>query len=79
NLNATTGITAGAEVVSNIGAFRAKASSSSNAHLRFQGEEVSTSKNYERAILYADSQTASSGQIALRVQNGSASDSGNAV
>lgn len=79
NLSVTTGVNAGGEVRSSSGVFRTRAGGSSNSHIWFEGEEVAASKNYERGVLYAAPQTASAGQINLRVLNGSAVDSGQAL
>lgn len=79
NLNAGSGINAGGEIRSSNGVIRTRANATSNAHLWFEGLEVAASKNYERGVLYAAPQTASAGQINLRVLNGSAVDSGQAL
>lgn len=62
-------INASSEVISNGGVLRTRADATSNAHVWFEGNESGTSK--ERAVLYALPQTKTSGDVALRVQNGS--------
>lgn len=63
NLNATTNIVAETgEVRSNAGVLRTKAAAGSNSHIWFDGAEVTgTSRNSERAVIYANSQTTTSG------------------
>lgn len=63
NVNATTNIVAETgEVRSNAGVLRTKAAAGSNSHIWFDGAEVTgTSRNSERAVIYANSQTTTSG------------------
>lgn len=63
NVNATTNIVAETgEVRSNAGVLRTKAAAGSNSHIWFDGDEVTgTSRNSERAVIYANSQTTTSG------------------
>lgn len=63
NVNATTNIVAETgEVRSNAGVLRTKAAAGSNSHIWFDGAEViGTSRNSERAVIYANSQTTTSG------------------
>lgn len=63
NVNATTNIVAETgEVRSNAGVLRTKAAAGSNSHVWFDGAEVTgTSRNSERAVIYANSQTTTSG------------------
>ncbi|ARW58228.1 long tail fiber distal subunit [Serratia phage X20] len=70
NINASVGINAAGEVRSSTGVFRTRAREGQNAHLWFEGEEVGEGQNFERGVLYASSQTATSGSIKLRVMNG---------
>lgn len=70
NVNATTNIVAETgEVRSNAGVLRTKAVAGSNSHVWFDGAEVTgTSRNSERAVIYANSQTtAGGGAINYRV------------
>lgn len=70
NVNATTNIVAETgEVRSNAGVLRTKAAAGSNSHVWFDGAEVTgTSRNSERAVIYANSQTtAGGGAINYRV------------
>lgn len=64
------------------GVIRTRAGENSNAHLWFEGEEVTgTNRNKERAVLYSSPQTDTSGQVNLRVYNGKgyAANSNNAL
>ena len=70
NINASVGINAAGEVRSSGGTIRSRAREGQNAHLWFEGEEVGAGQNFERGVLYASSQTATSGSIKLRVMNG---------
>ena len=70
NVNARTNIVAETgEVRSNAGVLRTKAAAGSNSHVWFDGAEVTgTSRNSERAVIYANSQTtAGGGAINYRV------------
>lgn len=63
-------VDAGGSVTAGNGSFYSTASVGSNSHLWFRGREVPESKNLERAVLYATSQTTTGGAVNLRVQNG---------
>ena len=63
-------IEAGGSITAGGGSFYSMANEGSNSHLWFRGREVPTSKDRERGVFYATSQTATGGAINLRVQNG---------
>lgn len=73
------GVESQGDIRANSGVFRTRANAASNAHLWFEGIEVGTGKNFERGVMYAPPQQANAGAINLRVLNGTATDSGQAV
>lgn len=77
NVNATTNIVAETgEVRSNAGVLRTKAGNTSNSHVWFDGTEITgLNRNGERAVIYANPQTTSSGgAITYRVYDKSNSE-----
>ncbi|UKH49656.1 tail fibers protein [Enterobacter phage vB-EclM_KMB17] len=81
NVNATTNIVAETgEVRSNAGVLRTKAGNTSNSHVWFDGTEITgLNRNGERAVIYANPQTTSSGgAITYRVYDKSNSEANGA-
>lgn len=75
----SSGVESQGDIRANSGVFRTRANAASNAHLWFEGIEVGTGKNFERGVMYAPPQQANAGAINLRVLNGTATDSGQAL
>lgn len=75
----SSGVESQGDIRANSGVFRTRANAASNAHLWFEGNEVGTGKNFERGVMYAPPQQANAGAINLRVLNGTATDSGQAL
>lgn len=68
---ASAGVSSNGDIVAERGVIRTRAAASSNAHLWFEGEEVTgENRNKERAVLYATQQTDTDGRVNLRVYNG---------
>lgn len=68
---ASAGVSSNGDIVAERGVIRTRAAASGNAHLWFEGEEVTgENRNKERAVLYATPQTDDGGKINLRVYNG---------
>ena len=70
---ASAGVSSNGDIVAERGVIRTRAAASSNAHLWFEGEEVTgENRNKERGVLYATQQTDTDGRVNLRVYNGKA-------
>lgn len=70
---ASAGVSSNGDIVAERGVIRTRAAASGNAHLWFEGEEVTgENRNKERGVLYATQQTDTDGRVNLRVYNGKA-------
>lgn len=70
---ASAGVSSNGDIVAERGVIRTRAAASGNAHLWFEGEEVTgENRNKERGVLYATQQTDTGGLVNLRVYNGKA-------
>lgn len=68
---ASAGVSSNGDIVAERGVIRTRAAASGNAHLWFEGEEVTgENRNKERGVLYATQQTDTDGRVNLRVYNG---------
>lgn len=68
---ASAGVSSNGDIVAERGIIRTRAAASGNAHLWFEGEEVTgENRNKERGVLYATQQTDTDGRVNLRVYNG---------
>lgn len=68
---ASAGVSSNGDIVAERGVIRTRAAASGNAHLWFEGEEVTgENRNKERGVLYAAQQTDTDGRVNLRVYNG---------
>lgn len=70
---ASAGVSSNGDIVAERGVIRTRAAASGNAHLWFEGEEITgENRNKERGVLYATQQTDTDGRVNLRVYNGKA-------
>lgn len=70
---ASAGVSSNGDIVAERGVIRTRAAATGNAHLWFEGEEVTgENRNKERGVLYAAQQTDTDGRVNLRVYNGKA-------